>query len=261
MLKPLDYRRVAILPVADKWFASFDHNNDFGATGVHTSMTMLMLDSNGTNPAVAKSWGTSHSLDILTHYDGTNILNISVGDAFPKDFNLHVFDNSGNLLRTVGLFDKNKFVVDGTTVTEVPALGQGVSSGQIGGFSNVGGGKFVLSYLIQNNVFPGKLNEIGILNLDKEGTATRVKIKDGTNIKYIRSTNYGANILLAWETTAGKFFAQVVDPQGVTVVPETELAAGVIFSKRDSFVTMSNGDVMWTASDNGNLKLFRLPKP
>lgn len=264
MLNPLDYRRVAILPVADKWFVSFDHNNNFGtpaAPDVHTGMSMLMLDSDGTSPSLVKAWGTSHSLDILALYDGTNILNITVGDSFPKDFRLHVFDNQGAEVRQVDLFGKNKFVVDGTTITEVPALGQGVSSGHIGGLSNVGGGKFVLSYLIQNNVFPGKLNEIGILNFDKEGTATRTKLKEGTDIKYIRSSRYGANILVAWETTAGKFFAMVVNPQGDTIVAETELAAGVLLNSRDSMVTMSNGDVMWTASDGGTLKVFRLPAP
>lgn len=266
LLKPVDYRRQAVLAVGTNWFTSFDHSNNFGtaaAPDTHTGMSMVMLDSNGTNPKLGVPWGTSHSLDILALYDGTNILNVTVGDAFPMDFRLTVLTPQGQIVGSaIDLFAKNKFNVNGQIVDNVPGNRGGLSSGKIGGLHAIGGGQFALSYLIKNTpTIPAKLNEIGMLIFDKQGNATRLNLKDGTDIRYVRSARYGADILVAWETTAGKFFATVVDSQGTVVKAEQELVGGVIFSERDSFVNLPTGDIVWTASDNGKLKLFRLPKP
>jgi uncharacterized protein YkwD len=262
MLNPVDFRRQAVVPVGGNWFTSFDHNNRFDGGDVHTGMSMVMLDGNGTNPTLGVPWGTSHSLDILALYDGENILNVTVGDAFPQDFRLHVLTPQGQVVGDrVDLFAKNNFDIGGDTVNSVPGTGTGVSSGKLGGLSPLGGGQFALTYLIKNQPIAAKLNEIGMLTFDKQGNAKRFKLKDGTGIKYVRSARYGANILVAWETTAGKFFAMVVDAQGAVITAEQELAASVAFSERDSFVNLANGDIMWAASVGGSLKLFRLPAP
>ncbi len=266
MLKPVDFRRQAVVPVAGNWFTSFDHNNNFGtatAPDVHTGMSMVMLDGNGTNPTLGVPWGTSHSLDILALYDGTNILNVTVGDAFPQDFRITVLTPQGQVVgNPIDLFAKNKFNVGGQNIDSVPGNQGGLSSGKLGGLSDIGGGKFALSYLIQpSDGLAAKINEVGVLIFDKTGTAQRIKIKDGTGIKYVRSARYGANILVAWETTVGKFFAMVVDAQGTVIKAEQELFGGAVFSERDSFVNLSNGDVMWTASVGGTLKVYRLPAP
>ncbi len=52
----------------------------------------------------------------------------------------------------------------------------------------------------------------------------------------------------------------LVDNEGTPLQAPQKLPAGVRFSAHDGFVTMANGDVVWTASVNGNLTLFRLPK-
>jgi uncharacterized protein YkwD len=275
MLRPVDFRRQAVVPVNGGWFASFDHNNDFSTTAtpdVHTGMSMVMLDGNGTAPKLGVPWGVSHALDILALNDGTNTINVTVGDGFPQDFRLHVLDQQGQPLligteNKVDLFAKNKFNVDGQVVDNVPGNSGGLSSGKLGGLSNIGGGQFALTYLIKpsgNPVPPAlnaKINEVGMLIFDKQGTAQRVKIKDGTDVSYVRSARYGNNILVAWETTAGKFFATVVSTQGTVVRAEQELVTGIVFSERDSFINLSNGDVMWSASVGGSLKVFRLPAP
>ena len=263
MRTPVDFRRQAVLPVGGNWFTSFDHSNRFGGGDVHSGMSMVMLDGNGANPTLGVPWGTSHSLDILALFDGENVINVTVGDAFPQDFRLHVLTPQGQVVgERVDLFAKNNFDIGGDTVNNVPGNMSGLSSGKLGGLSNLGGGQFALSYLIQpSDGLAAKVNEIGLLTFDKQGTAKRFKLKDGTGISYVRSARYGANILVAWETTAGKFFATVVDAQGTVVKAEQELIGGATFSERDSFINLANGDVMWSASVGGSLKVFRLPAP
>jgi len=39
-----------------------------------------------------------------------------------------------------------------------------------------------------------------------------------------------------------------------------KLPAGVKFTANDGFVTLANGDVMWTARDGNALKLYRFPQ-
>ena len=263
MRTPVDFRRQAVLSVGGNWFTSFDHSNRFGGGDVHSGMSMVMLDGNGANPTLGVPWGTSHSLDILALFDGENIINVTVGDAFPQDFRLHVLTPQGQVVgEPVDLFAKNNFDIGGDTVNNVPGNTSGLSSGKLGGLSNLGGGQFALSYLIQpSDGLAAKVNEIGLLTFDKQGTAKRFKLKDGTGISYVRSARYGANILVAWETMAGKFFATVVDAQGTVVKAEQELIGGATFSERDSFINLANGDVMWSASVGGSLKVFRLPAP
>ena len=297
LFKPITYRRLSILPIAEKWFTSFDHWNDFGAGGEHTGMSMLLHDADGTNPVLAQAWGTSHSLDIVAHYDGEHIINIALGDAFPMDFNMHVFDKQGQtVLPGTGLFAKRanaenlvgrKHDLDFATNTcktaepiknvyGVAADGRGSSSARLGALLPIGGGKFALTYRIkkesytglfptlcfENNSSASTVSELGLIIFDKQGVISeKHALRTGDDVKYVKTAKYGSNLLVAWENTTGEFWAKVVTNQGTEVLADQKLAAGVMFTENDQFVTMNNGDVMWTASDSGNLKLFRLPAP
>ena len=69
------------------------------------------------------------------------------------------------------------------------------------------------------------------------------------------------NIVVAWKTKgAEEYWLMLVDNQSTPLQAPQKLPANVRFSAHDGFVTMANGDVVWTASVNGNLTLFRLPK-
>ena len=87
--------------------------------------------------------------------------------------------------------------------------------------------------------------------------------RPGSDVETLKSARWGKSaILVAWKTrNVAEYWMMLVDAWGNVLQDAQKLPAGVTFSPADSFTMVKNGDILWTTSDNGKLKLFRLPAP
>jgi hypothetical protein len=113
-------------------------------------------------------------------------------------------------------------------------------------------------------VYTSTPDELGFLVLNKDANiVARKKVRSGSDVETLKSARWGKNsVLVAWKTKGvAEYWMTVVDASGNVLQEAQKLPGGVTFSRADTFTMMKNGDIMWTTSENGDLKLFRLPAP
>jgi hypothetical protein len=176
------------------------------------------------------------------------------------------------------LFEKSKFA--DTLITPpnvsprygIAGNGGGLTAGKLGDLVQTGCGLYALTYTIEpkafnfsgGGVYTSTPDETGFLVLDKNANiVSRSKVRSGSDVETLKSARWGKNaILVAWKTkAAADYWMMLVDARGTIVQDAQKLPTGITFSPEDTFTMMKNGDIMWTTSESGNLKLFRLPAP
>jgi hypothetical protein len=203
-----------------------------------------------------------------------------LGDAFPIGIRASAIDpQTGKVTINNELFQTSKFPdtqiganPDGTPVYGIAADAGGQSGGKLGDFLQVGCGQYALTYTIVPSTYTGlnqqtwtsTPNEMGLLILDQNlNIVKRTMLKRGDDVDFMKAARFGKSaILVAWKTVnAEDYWAMLIDARGIVAQPPQKLPAGVKFTASDGFVTMANGDVIWTALDGGALKLYRFPQP
>jgi hypothetical protein len=285
MYHPMDLHRGSVLFGGGKWFTSFDHYNNFKAhlsppqNDGHTGASILKFNADGSQPVVAMSWGASHSLDMRTIFDGERMINVHLGDAFPVDLEMVITDpQSGDPSARHALFYNSKFAdtlignSGGEPLHGIAGNAAGETAGKLGDLVQTGCGVYALTYTIEPKTFSNFVHgtltstpdELGFLVLDKDGkVVSRAKVRSGSDIETLKSARWGKSaILVAWKTKGvNEYFMMLVDARGSILQDPQRLPGGVSFTSQDAFTMMKNGDVMWTTSTGGNLKMFRVPAP
>lgn len=282
MYYPVELHNGSVLSVGGKWYASFDHYNNFnaysnpGVANAHTAASILSFNDDGSGPLLRLAWGVSHSIDSRAISDGERLIDTHLGDSYPQSIVLYVTDpETGRVKDGINLFERGAFpdtVIstqsDGSPIYGIAGNGGGQSSGKLGDLMQVGCGQYVLSYAVRPATFgsfTSKLDELGLLFFDKDGNIiARKKLRQGSDVETLKSARYGTSaILVAWKTKdSNDYWVMLVDSHGLVLQDPQKLPAGVVFSNRDDFTMMKNGDILWTtAQGSSNLKLFRIPAP
>jgi hypothetical protein len=284
MYHPMELHRGSVLFGGGKWFASFDHYNNFNAysnpavADGHTGAGMTFFNGDGSQPRLGLGWGASHSTDMRAISDGDRIINIHLGDAYPLGLEMRVTDALTGIMGLAQyLFEKSRFA--DTLITPpnvnprygIAGNGGGQTAGKLGDLIQTGCGLYALTYTIEpktfnflGSVYTSTPDEVGFLVLDKNADiVSRTKLRSGSDVETLKSARWGKSaILVAWKTKdVAEYWMMLVDARGSVLQDAQRLPGGVTFSSADTFTMMKNGDIMWTTSDGGNLKLFRLPAP
>jgi hypothetical protein len=284
MQSPIDWHRAIVLAAGGKWFTIFDHANNFNAytnpqvADVHQGNFLLSFKADGSEPKAVQPWGTSHSVDARMIADGNRIVQVALGDAFPMSLDARIIDvATGQVSLRKDLLAAAKFpdTQIGTSQDGTPVFGiagdKGLqTAGKLGELLQVGCGQYALTYAIRpvtftsDEVRTSTVNETGLLILDQDlNIIQRAALRKGDDVESLKTARYGKSALLvAWKTrNIDEYWAMIVDVRGVIVQPAEKLPPGATFKASDGFVTMANGDVMWTVREGGTLKLIRLPQP
>lgn len=284
MFDPMTFHRAVILPAGGKWFASYDHANNFNAISnpgnpdSHYGVTITSLAADGSGPQMNIAWGVSHSIDMRLIADGNRVIQAAIGDAFPLGIRISAVDAQSGAVTTSNIFASGAFPdtqigtgTDGKPVFGIAGNGGGTTAGKLGDFVQLGCGQYALTYTIEpatftfnGNTYTSTPNELGLIVVDQNfRIVKRTLIRRGDDVDFSKAARLGKSALLvAWKLkNADEYWAALVDARGVMIQSAQKLPAGVKFTGNDGFATAANGDVIWTFIDGGALKLFRLPQP
>ncbi len=282
MINPVTMHRAVVLPAGGKWFAVYDHANNFNAyanppsNDVHYGVSITSFNADGSAPVMTLPWGTSHSIDMRTIFDGTRLIQLSLGDAFPTSIQARVVDPAtASVTATSDLFQSSKFpdtqigASNGQPIYGIAANGGGGVSGKLGDLVPVGCGQYALTYTIYpasynlfGNPLTSTVNEMGLLILDKDlNVVKRAMLRRGDDVDVLKTARYGKSaIFVAWKTNGAEdYWSMLIDVRGTMVQSPQRLPAGIKFAANDGFVTLANGDIMWTNREGNALKLYRFP--
>lgn len=284
MFTPMSYHRAVVAQAGGKWFASYDHGNNFNAyknpdnPDSHFGVTVTSFAADGSGGQMPIPWGVSHSIDMRMISDGNRVILASIGDAFPMDIRVFAVDAQTGTVKTNTIFNSGKYpdtqigaATDGSPIYGIAADGGGLTAGKLGDLVQMGCGQYGLTYTIEpatysfnGKTFTSTPNELGLLVLDQNlNVIKRTMLRRGDDVEFLKTARFGKSALLvAWKTKkADDYWATLVDVRGVMIQSPQKLPAGVKFTSNDGFATAANGDVIWTMVDGGALKLFRLPQP
>jgi PKD repeat protein len=310
MFDPVTLGRGNLIYASGKWIASFTHANNFAASSTeigkyvrkdsvsHWAEYVVSFEESNLKPQLFTCWGVSHCMDLRTVYDGEYIANLSIGDAFPVDFQLAIYTPQGKTISSTSLFGKYRYPdaimgkdKDGKNLYGVAGGPEGVSA-SLGELLPASRGEYLLTYRIKPGKYQNKdigatgylttaIDELGVLRLDKDGHILfRRKLVPGNNVDFLKTARFGKNFLIAWKETSGKesdgkkskkketevpvYKMMTIDGEGNILDGPVTLPEKIFFNASDPFVVLRNGDIVWTAAgygaDNkkGKMLLFQL---
>jgi len=248
----------------------FAHYNYFGTSGNHTGDTFISVDLETcavplqTDIKLGWSWGASHSLYQQLYYDGSKFVSAALGDANPQNilFSVVYLNGSTNILT-------NEKLLNG----DIPGLGNGKSSGRLGGLVKLTPDLFLTTYSRFKSTGTNTQNdkpELGIVSFNN--TLNRIKTRaltNDNNVNTIKTAKFGNRLIIGYALTnqthsANGYLPQVSSPDTDTmyvmvVTPSTAIVSGPIevanfsISPSDDWETLSDGRVVWTYVGEDNV--------